>query len=64
MASKPYEFIEHYYFGESFVTDIWYNPATCQYHSVVSDLEPITFSSVDEMRLYLKGTLEDWSNAK
>ena len=64
MASKKEaEFIEHYFFNDRFVTDIWYHPDTCQYHSVVSDLEPITFGSVEEIRLYLKGTLNEWSKA-
>lgn len=57
-ANKPFEFVEHYNLADgTFVTDIWYNPQTCQYHSVVSDLEPITFGSVEELRLYLDGTL-------
>jgi hypothetical protein len=64
MSNKPHEFVEHFNWEDRFITDIWYDPNTCQYKSVISDLEPVTFSSVEEIRLYLRGTLEDWSNGK
>ena len=64
MASKnEAEFVEHYTHDGKFITDIWYHPASCQYRSVISDLEPITFGTVEEMRLYLKGTLTEWSKS-
>ena len=65
MATKPHEFIEHYTTEDgNFITDIWYDPNTCQYKSVISDLEPITFGSVEEIRLYLKDTLGAWANGE
>ena len=61
---KHVEFVEHHEWRGKFVTDIWYDPNDCQYKSVVSDLEPITFGTVEEIRLYLDGTMEEWTNGK
>ena len=63
MASKSPEFVEHYIHDGKFITDIWYHPDSFQYRSVISDLEPITFDTVREIRLYLKGTFNEWSKA-
>jgi len=62
LATKSAEFIEHHTWKGKFVTDIWFDPNTCQYTSVVSNLDSITFNTVEEIKRYLDGTLEEWSN--
>lgn len=55
-------FVEHYYWEGSFVTDIWYNETTDTYSSVVSDLDQVVFSDLEDIKLYLDGTMEKWKN--
>jgi hypothetical protein len=55
ITKDRYEFIRHFRDeNDVYVTDIWYDNQTKQFTSVVSDLEPVTFSTVMEIELFLK----------
>jgi len=61
--SKEAEFIEHHYFGKSYLTDIWYHGRSERYHSVVSDLDnPAGFDSLEGIRSALLKFKEESQN--
>ena len=60
----PMEFIEHYSYKKKYLTDIWLDPNTGKYSSVVSNLDAVTFDSVEELKQHLNTKMEVWSNGK